>query len=642
MNGSRFDAFSRRLAATSPRRGFLRMVAGGVLGGFAGRTLVDAGVVSAKDDIAFLAKAMRASKFTAKNVDAAIQALALAGIAVYDDPSSSKPIVPIEGTTSPLRLLRWQVRNMALELSARNGLLGEKIDSIFPEQQGIPTPSLLLGGYVSSAKTAGGELARALIGKRNWKEAQSITFPTMVFMLFASDLALDTGVAGIGQSNQAALWAVPAAIGDVCASVEDFIAITVAAVIDVLNAAERGDRSLLVLTGVWDFVVALGQDAFQGVAENLNDSEIATIGTISGALAFGGMTVSLVQSWTVRVDRAPAETRFGIDDEVVTGQMVASVDTGGLDDWPPDIIDCAAVVGIELPTFNATDASLAWDVKETPIDLIREPDMPAALDENGKAIFAYKTNNESRTISRGTEHRGLLKVEATVERQDFGILQEKIVGELSRLLPDPVKAVVNGLIGKPIDDLTEGLVAAATGKGLGIVTITYHEHEEEPTPEPPPPCPIGTWSVEDISSFMQKVSGQGSGNASITLEDTTGRMTYLYTEEGSYKLDANQFNVKSGADVEGVGHLTTIIKFEGSISASYTTENGKITYEISSSDTFSITAEVYLEGNLISSTPIPPTLLVEDVWLYSCGDGELLLSRPALSDALVVLKRVKD
>jgi hypothetical protein len=322
--------------------------------------------------------------------------------------------------------------------------------------------------------------------------------------------------------------------------------------------------------------------------------------------------------------------------------LVASVDTGGLDNWPPDIIDCAAVAGIELPMLNETDASLAWDVKETPIDLIREPDMAAALDENGKATFAYKTNNESRTISRGTEHRGLLKVEATVERQDFGILQDKIVGELSRLLPDPVKAVVNGLIGKPIDDLTEDLVAAASGKGLGIVTITYHEHAEEPTPEPTPPCPIGTWSVEDISSFIEKVSGQGSGNPNISLEDTTGRMTYLYTEEGRYKLDANQFNVKSGADVEGVGHLTTIVKFEGSIGANYTTENGKITYEILSSDTFSITAEVYLEGNLISSTPISPTLLVEDVWLYSCGDGELLISRPALSDAVVVLKRVED
>src|SRR5262245_7653087 len=101
MNDSRFDAFSRRLATTSPRRAFLRMVAGGALGSIVGQSLVRTGVTAADDDMASLAKTMRASKFSDKNVDAAIQALALAGIPVYDDPIATDSIVPLAGTLAP-------------------------------------------------------------------------------------------------------------------------------------------------------------------------------------------------------------------------------------------------------------------------------------------------------------------------------------------------------------------------------------------------------------------------------------------------------------------------------------------------------------------------------------------------------------
>jgi hypothetical protein len=607
--------------------------------------MVGAGAVSAKDDIASLAKAMRATKFTDKNVDATIQALALSGIAVYDDPNSDQPIVPIEGTVSPLKLLRWQVRNMALELSARSGALGEKIDAIFPEQPGMPPPSFLLAGYVASAKTPGGELASALIGKRNWKKAPSIVFPSIISMLFASDLALDAAAAGVRPSNQAARWAILPAPGDACAAVEEFIVLTIGSLFDVLSAMERGDRSTLVLYGVWDFVAGLDVDALQALTDNTTDTEVNTIGAMAGALAFGGMVLSYLQSWFVRVDRAPAETRFGVDNEVVTGQLVMSVDNGGFDEWPAEIVDCAAAAGIDLPLLNPADADLTWDVKETPTDLIRdEPDMPAVLDEDGKAIFRYKTNNETRAVSRGTEHRGLLQVKATVERQDFAILQDKIVGAFLEPLPITLDAAVTGLIGKPINDLTRELVSAGSGVGLGIITVFYHEleAETEPEPEPPPPCPIGTWFVADISSFLEVAMEQG-GSTGLSLEDTTGRMTYLYTEEGSYKLDAIHFAVKTVANIEGFGQMTVIVTFDGSFSAAYTTDNGEITYDqISQLDTFTITADAYQDGNLITSTPIPPTLLVEDVWMYSCSDDEMKIARPSMSNALVVLKRVED
>jgi hypothetical protein len=85
-----------------------------------------------------LVKAMRAAPFTARNVEATIVALARAGVGTYEGPGSAEPVLPVDGEPSPVRLLSWQARNLALEVSTQSGQLGADLDALAPSADRMP------------------------------------------------------------------------------------------------------------------------------------------------------------------------------------------------------------------------------------------------------------------------------------------------------------------------------------------------------------------------------------------------------------------------------------------------------------------------------------------------------------------------
>src|SRR4051812_29394428 len=79
---------------------------------------------TAGPSMAALAKAIRRRSFSQANVDALVAALAQAGIAVFPAAASTKPLVAVSSSPSPVRLLSWQAHNLALEISSRSGRTG--------------------------------------------------------------------------------------------------------------------------------------------------------------------------------------------------------------------------------------------------------------------------------------------------------------------------------------------------------------------------------------------------------------------------------------------------------------------------------------------------------------------------------------
>ncbi len=67
--------------------------------------------------------------FSDADVNRAIQQLARSGIAVLDQPGQAPAVEPSE-PVSPVRLLRWQVRAMALEVWAGAGETGDRLDAL--------------------------------------------------------------------------------------------------------------------------------------------------------------------------------------------------------------------------------------------------------------------------------------------------------------------------------------------------------------------------------------------------------------------------------------------------------------------------------------------------------------------------------
>src|SRR5262245_47134188 len=183
-----------------------------------------------------LVKTIKSSKFSQTNIDATIEALGRAGIPVFADASATEPMREIEGEISPLRFLEWQVRSMALEVSTRGGSLGSELDVLYPTEDGVPPISSWLGGYAATAVTPGAEIANAIMGTRNWKNADAAPFPMIVPALFASDIAMESGPAE--PSNARNMWLQSSA----CGGMQDFVDDTVANALDrmVANGGQGG------------------------------------------------------------------------------------------------------------------------------------------------------------------------------------------------------------------------------------------------------------------------------------------------------------------------------------------------------------------------------------------------------------------
>ena len=454
------------------------------------------------DSAKALAKRLRATPFSESNVEATIVALARAGIPVYDDPTAAEPVRPVAGVPAPLRFLRWQVRNMALELARFGGQVGSGLDDLIPPPEGAPPPSLLLAGYVATAATPGGDLARAIMGDRDWREAATVTFPAMVLALCCADLARETTKSTRKTTRQIGAKApglgvhafVPPAAG-LCSTVQGFVDQTLDAVVAALTVEPPDDVPGQIIGSIWNFIVSVGEHVVKGLVKTLTKPVLQVIQSIAAVVGIGSLVLSALQSWAVSVEPDPDVTLFGVA-AGNAGGIAISVDNGGLADWPPDIADCAAVAGVPLPPLVPKAAPLSWTVAETPIDLVAIIDQPALLGDDGRATLTYLTNTEDGATAAGTPVNGTLTVAVTVDRPDLDQLKNVIANAAFASLPDIVQKVLVPILGSHVKGLLGGFVKLASVSNTAAVTVIYHEREQTPEPESEDEDDAGAYQVE--------------------------------------------------------------------------------------------------------------------------------------------------
>ncbi|MGZ4680343.1 MAG: hypothetical protein ACXV4D_09255, partial [Ilumatobacteraceae bacterium] len=336
--------------------------------------------------------------------------IAAAGLGVYADAGQLKPIVaaPAAIEPTPFRLLSQQVDAELVEAAAGQGVLGADFDRVIGVEPGLPPPSFLVAGWVSTSGSPGAALARRIMGNHDWTKAPQTLFPGLVLALYSADAARFADALAGPQAPSPSDTTAPAetvapaglratvalrhrTIG-VCSLVKGFVDNMVGAMFDALGHLQTPE---VPSTGndVLDFFgsgIQAGLNLATGVVNGLIDAGrflvvngiklavqpiLNEVAKAAAALAVVATITSLLRPWTLRMTATPPSTRKAVGDEPsLTGTVSATVDLGGLDQWPADIADCAQTAGVTLPPLKPEGAPIVWTLEQSPGDLaVQDP-----------------------------------------------------------------------------------------------------------------------------------------------------------------------------------------------------------------------------------------------------------------------------
>ena len=574
-------------------------------------------------------------------VNALIEAFAACGIPTYEDTAATAPIIPVTGAMAPNRLLRWQAHNLAIEIRNRGGRDGAMWDVTIPVPEGNPPPSLILAGYVATATTPGGDLARAIMGEQDWTQIATIHFPAVIGALLVADIARERSPLTVRQ------LAVPlGARQGVCSSLQGWVEQTIAAIFDALKLEEPDDTVGQVITGIWNWIVDVGETVVGGLVTELTEGMLSIVRAVAGLVGTASQIVSLLQPWTISIEPMPEVIPFAIDDATVSGIVHAHVTTGLVTEWPADIADCAAVAGLALPDLTAGAAPITWQFTESPIDLVAITTEPSALDDAGDATLTYDTNHESAEDAKGTPHEGLFAMCATVERDDLRTLGDTVLVTVLSGLPAIVRDIVVPILGPVANDIVASLVGMVSVMGYGLVTVIYHTRQE--TPEPSEEvleqgaCPAGTWRIVDFISMLN--SFMATTGATVTYTEQSGDSLMTFGPGDAFTWSAAAFAITGGDTLAGIGAVEATVTLDGTLTGRYAVEGNALTILETTGGGMTGVAAAYLNGSPLGETPLDPAGLVYMPgagYTYAC-DGNTLLLYPTwiAASAPMVLERV--
>jgi hypothetical protein len=617
--------------------------------GFAGRAAF------ADLDTKALIKAIRKGTFGQANIDATIEALARAGVGVYAAPGDAQPIAPVDGEHSPVRVVAWQARNLALELNARGGQIGSDLDGLVDAGTDAIAPSHVLAAYATAGSTPGAALARALIGKPDPSEAAAAVYPMVVPLLVVADLtrgsvqsqtfrlALEPSAHGSGsgaaEGQGRQVLADPPPLYSWCFDLKDFINTTVWQALIALSKADEGTPARQLAEEIRDYLhgKTTGSDADKQVKD-----VIASIHKAAQLLAIASQMISLLKPWAVRVDADPPATRFGVGDEVVQGQIRVRVDFGGLEAWPEDLGLCASDAGYFLPALTAKDEYVGWDLIQRPDKLISTFHSELKLDGDGQVVMAYATNQESPEVAAGQERKGRLTVNAFVELSSIHDSVDFLFSRVNDLLNALPAEALDGIA----DDLYERLYVLLKSTGQRNVTIIYHVKEKQGKTKATvnnteaDPELVGIWEVTDLSSLVQALLNTDDAPMQMYSQGQTGSLTYNFGKDGSLGVEAGEFAASTGADNE-FGHLDATIFVEGGLAGSYSTNGSDLTLNFGGAGDLSARISVVAGGTEVVNRPVDNLgLLFPNATIsYEVGKDELrLYTSPEISIPIVLTR----
>jgi hypothetical protein len=441
---------------------------------------------------------LRAQPFGESQVDGVVAVLHTAGVGVYADGSA--------GGAEPLRFLHWQVVNLATEAANGGGIRGATLDSLTGRVDGVPPVSYLIAAWVSSYPSPAAAYARALLGTQDWHHAPEIAYPKLVVTLFTAD-ALAAGPHGY-----VARPAVFAARADgPCTAVANFIQQAIADVAAALKVDTSGGGILGFLGGIWNVAVDLAAGVVRGLLKAVQGLLLQPLVEAFALLATIDQVTSYLVQWRARSQRLPADTRYGVDSEVVNGKVEVDVTDNQLP-VPAVIRDCSKHFGSDLDKIgSAAGAPIAWTKRIIgPADLATQTAGDDKLTEERSATFTYQTGQESADAAASADSTdGFLQVTATIDRYDLDEVRKLLNNLIHSAIPPGIADIVARLAAPIIQAATE-LFRDLTDIEVRVdpVRVTYHHDEKKPSAKASP--------VPSVSKGQGRLPRQCPGAARIS------------------------------------------------------------------------------------------------------------------------------
>jgi hypothetical protein len=464
-----------------------------------------------------------------------IAALAGVGIATFADETTRTPEVPVRGA-QVFAVTAWQAANLAREATARGGITGADLDASVP-MGGAPPFADLLGGWILATKDPASVAAGRVLGPVDWEHTHDIVFPEEVVDLFVGDVLQHIAQAHTSASTQGVavarlLVARPVAapiLSAPCSGIADFFQTILSKVFDALKldptavadwvSGKLGGGTLGTIVGgafgwlasAWNRAVDLARSATETFLTQLTQPAINLLRLAIGAVATFTTVVSYLKRWDAPVTADPPSNSFSVAGAAKhTGTVTASVDAKDeIKDWPEQLVDCAKVVNVTLPTLSRAGRPATWKVLEPEsLVVINEPKGPpftTPLDEKLSASLTYTAGSEdAETHATGTLVTPAINATVNIERTEVEDLRDLVTKFLENQVPGFLRPVADPILASFIGLATKQLNALIGVDGSLLIVVSHHVPKPpKPKPKPlPPKCvtngsaiPAGTYAT---------------------------------------------------------------------------------------------------------------------------------------------------
>lgn len=520
--------------------------------------------------------------------------LAAAGVATVADEQTSTPAVAVSGSPV-LTLTAWQVANLDAEAAGHGGISGADLDTMLPMPPTAPAFADILGGWVIAGGDATAAAAGALLDTPDWTHPEQVVFPTAVLTLFEADLLQHVSAAtpAGAQSSDAAWRAATPSIEDAslvtapCSAVSNFVNDVLDKVFGLLKVNPTDVSNFVngvvgggllgaiagglagFLTGFWNHAVDLAQQAVNGILSALTQPVLNAIALVAGGVAVISTIRSYLQQWTAGLTADPTGNTFPIAPKTNPGTVTVAIDTKAeIQDWPPQLVDCAQAAGVELPTLAKAGSPVTWTAVGQEPGLITTGAVTGTLDQDLKQKLTYVTGNEDATThTKGALVSPTVTTTVQVRRTEVEELRKFVTAYITGKVPAIVAPVLNPILAYYIEEATKYLDKITAVTGTTTFVVSHH------VPKPTPPCvasgttiPAGTYSgplTETIDITLQGAHGTNTGAGTITI-----------VSDGK--------NVTGSIDVHGSGNATAGIITDTSIGTMTGTISGSAANPIAS------------------------------------------------------------
>jgi hypothetical protein len=452
---------------------------------------------------------------TTVSVQQTIATLAATGIATVADETATKPEVPVTGA-QVLAVTAWQAANMAREASAHGGITGAALDAGVP-MGGAPPFSDLLGGWILATRDPASAAAARLLDSPDWQQSKDIVFPYEVLDLFVGDVvqhivqphtaASTRGRAGGGVTGaqlDVARQEVAPILTAPCSTITNFFETILSTVFNALKldpqavadwvSGKVGGGALGAIIGgafgwlasAWNRAVELAKAATETFLTQLTQPAVNLLRLAIGAVATFTTVVSYLKRWTANVVADPISNSFSVTGkDKHTGTFTVSINKNDeIASWPPQLIDCANVVHVTLPTLSRAGLPATWEIHEpenlVTIDQPKGPPFTGTLDDKLTSTLNYTAGSEdAKTNTTGTLVTPTIHATVTVRRTEVDELRKLVTEFLANQAPPFLRPIVAPIFASYIEFATTQLDALVGVDGSDTIVVSHH------VPKPP-------------------------------------------------------------------------------------------------------------------------------------------------------------